>query len=61
VWQGFLEGWELGIVDDLHSVTLRTSERLMTEPADRWQDVTPPLTWATVTPAETWDTAMEVA
>jgi hypothetical protein len=61
IWQGFLEGWELSIVDDLHSVTLRTSERLMTEPADRWQDVTPALTWGTVTPAETWDTAMEVA
>jgi hypothetical protein len=59
-WQGFLEGWTHTILDDRHSVTLRTSERAMTEPADRWQDVTPTLTWAAVTPTETWDTAMEV-
>ena len=61
VWQGFLEGWELRVVDDLHSVILRTSERLMTEPADRWQDVAPAEKWNTLVATLTWDTATEVA
>jgi hypothetical protein len=61
IWQGFLEGWELGIVDDIHSVTLRTSERLMTEPADRWQDVAAAEKWNTLAAGLTWDTARVVA
>jgi len=29
----------------------------MSEPQDRWQDVSAALTWATVDPTETWDSA----
>lgn len=58
IWQGYLEGWNYQLLPgDGDVLTLRTSERALTEPADRWQDVDPLLTWANVDPLETWDTA----
>jgi hypothetical protein len=61
IWQGYLEGWDYQLLPgDGDILTLRTSERALSEPADRWQDLNPALTWAAVQPEETWDTAQQL-
>jgi hypothetical protein len=60
-WQGYLEGWDYQMYPgDGDRLVLRTSERALSEPADRWQDVDITMTWGVVDPAESWDTAQEL-
>lgn len=60
-WQGYLEGWrhQLDGIGE-HYLILHVSDRVLSEPANRWKDVLPTLTWATTDPAITWDTAVHV-
>lgn len=53
-WQGYLEGWVHRLDAGSHVVELRTSERALTEPADRWVDFNTALTWSAIGPAVTW-------
>lgn len=53
VWQGYLEGWTHQLTPGRHVVEMFTSERIFTEPSDRWQDIGSGLRWADV--VVTWD------
>jgi hypothetical protein len=55
IWEGYLEGWQHRIAPGRHEITLFTSERVFTEPSDRWQDITPTLRWDQIAADVTWD------
>jgi hypothetical protein len=59
-WEGYLEGWRHELADGRHDLILATSERGMTEPADRWQDVPPQTAWATLPADLLWDDALDM-
>ena len=57
-WQGYVEGWTHELADGDHRLVLRTVERRMIEPADRWQDIPPATRWNTIPATLKWqDTA----
>ena len=49
-WQGYVEGWDLDVDGDAQLLTLRVSDRSLTEPADMWADVPAGTTWADAGP-----------
>jgi hypothetical protein len=59
LWEGFLEGWTHALTPGEHSLELRTSERSLTEPSDRWQDIAATITWAGTDPAMRWQDAAQ--
>ena len=59
VWEGFLEGWTHTLTPGVHDLELRTSERSLTEPSDRWQDIGATITWAGTDPAMRWQDAAQ--
>lgn len=54
-WQGYVEGWTHSLTDARHTLTLQLVDRLLIEPATRWQDIPPAQEWQQITPAVTWD------
>lgn len=55
VWQGYLEGWTHRLHPGAHVIDLFTSERIFTEPSDRWHDITDGTRWQDVGATVTWD------
>lgn len=59
-WQGYLEGWRHEIDEDGYAIWLRTSERALTEPADRWQDVAVGAVWSALPGDLSWSDASDM-
>ena len=57
-WQGYLEGWEHQATDEGHTLTLNVSDRQLTEPADRWMDITS--SWADIPADLRWVYAVDM-
>lgn len=54
IWNGYLEGWQHQLTNGEHQLIMFTSERRLTEPADRWQDISGAVHWQDVSPDTSW-------
>lgn len=59
-WDGYLEGWEHRATAESYTITLNVSDRQLTEPADRWSDMTSTAMWTDIPSDLQWVYAVDL-